>query len=123
MAAASREQVLRFFFRPEGRISRIEYGLGFLFILATDLAGLAFVFTNAANAPALWLPTGLVGLPLTIGYFVIAAKRGHDFGLPGSFVVLLLLPIFGILWVFFLALAPGDPRPNQYGPPPRFGPD
>jgi uncharacterized membrane protein YhaH (DUF805 family) len=123
MAAASREQVLRFFFRPEGRISRIEYGLGLLFILAADLAGLAFVLTNAAGAPGLWLLAALVGLPLTIGHFVIAAKRGHDFGLPGSFVVLLLVPVFGILWVFYLALAPGDPRPNQYGLPPRFGPD
>jgi len=123
MTPAGLDQILSFFFRPQGRISRREFGLGTLFILLFDSAILVLLVGRGTPHPALILAMLALGLPLTIAQFVLVAKRCHDLNLPGSFVLLLVVPAFNAVWLLMLAVLPGNPAPNAYGPPPRFRPD
>lgn len=113
-------EIALFFFRPHGRIARVEFMLGAGFLVTLDLAVLAFLVSVGEPTPALILPMLILGLPMTIALFVIVAKRCHDLGLPGSFLLLLIVPVFGLAWLAALAMIPGNPGPNAYGPPPRF---
>ena len=65
----------------------------------------------------------LVGLPVLVAEFVLVAKRCHDIGLPGLFVVLLFVPVVGVGWLLLLAVMPGSPGLNAYGAPPGIDPD
>ena len=48
--------------------------------------------------------------------FALLVKRSHDRGRPGTFLLALLIPVFGWLWVLFdLAALPGDDETNTYG--------
>jgi uncharacterized membrane protein YhaH (DUF805 family) len=50
-------------------------------------------------------------------------KRCHDIGRSSWWLLLLLLPIIGVLWVIaVLAFRRGNPASNQYGPDPRTPP-
>ena len=76
--------------------------------------------TESGPVPGLVLIAGAIALVLTIGQFVLVAKRSHDLGLPGIFVLLLFVPVIGIGWLLLLAAMPGNQRTNAYGPPPAF---
>jgi len=123
MAAAGLDQVLTFYFRPQGRISRTEFALGTVLIWLISTLLLLFLVRTGETAPFLVLPFFLVGLPLTIGLAMLVVKRSHDIGLPGSFVLLLFVPVVGIVWLAALMFIPGNPAPNLYGPPPQFRSD
>jgi len=123
MPAAASADIIRFFFRAEGRIGRMEYALGTAFILAVDLAAILFLIARTDLAASALLVVAVAGLPLTVAELVLVAKRCHDIGLPGSFILLLAVPPIGVFWLIALALIPGDQKPNLYGAPPRFGPD
>jgi uncharacterized membrane protein YhaH (DUF805 family) len=121
--AATPQQILTFFLRPQGRIGRLEFVLGAGLVMCLDLALLTVVTSDGVLTPGTMFVTALIGLPLTIGMLVIAAKRCHDVGLPGSFVLLLLIPFVGLAWLVVLGLLPGKAGPNAYGPPPQFTPE
>jgi uncharacterized membrane protein YhaH (DUF805 family) len=122
MRPATTEQMLRFFFRAGGRISRMEYALGLIFLQAINLALLVIILTTANLTPEQLLPIVVLSLPLTIALVVIMAKRCHDIGLPGTFFLLALVPVVGLFWPIALAFVPGNPGTNAYGPPPQFAP-
>jgi uncharacterized membrane protein YhaH (DUF805 family) len=121
--AATPEQLLTFFLRPQGRIGRLEFALGAGLVICLELALLFFLARHPVVTPGAVLVTALPGLTLTIAMLVIAAKRCHDIGLPGSFVLLLLIPMIGAFWLIVLGLLPGKTGPNAYGPPPQFTPE
>ncbi|HVZ13675.1 MAG TPA: DUF805 domain-containing protein [Bauldia sp.] len=120
MRPASTEQILRFFFRANGRISRREYALGLIFLQAINAALLTIVLNAEELTPEQLLPIVVISLPLTIALAVIMAKRCHDIGLPGSFFLLALVPVVGLFWPIALAFLAGNPTANAYGPPPAF---
>jgi uncharacterized membrane protein YhaH (DUF805 family) len=117
------DRLLAFFFRPGGRIGREEFVLGTGFILAIDAAVIVSLSPEepgAGDRIALFL---VFTLPLLVAQFVLAAKRSHDLGLPGSFVLLLVVPVLGLGWMLLLATMRGSPGINSYGAPPEFRPD
>jgi len=122
MPAARLDTVLRFFFRPEGRITRAEFVLGVALLLSLA-AAIYLQLWSGDPADGLILLAFALGLPLTIAQFVLVAKRCHDIGLPGTFMLLLLVPVLGLGWLVFLALMPGTGGPNAYGPAPAFSSD
>ena len=123
MDSADRERLIAFFFKPDGRIGRTEYLLGVGFIWSAGFAVISLLVTESGPVPGLVLIAGAIALVLTIGQFVLVAKRSHDLGLPGIFVLLLFVPVIGIGWLLLLAAMPGNQRTNAYGPPPAFRPD
>ncbi len=123
MRPATTNQILHFFFRANGRISRIEYALGLIFLQAINLALLTVILTADNLTPEQVLPILVISLPLTVALAVIMAKRCHDIGLPGSFFLLALVPVIGLIWPIALVFVPGNPGANAYGPPPAFAPE
>jgi uncharacterized membrane protein YhaH (DUF805 family) len=123
MPAAANADIARFFFRTEGRIGRSEYLLGIGLILAVDAAVLLFLIARTDFDPGVLVLFAITGIPLTVAMLVLVAKRCHDIGLPGSFVLLLVVPPVGAFWLIALAIIPGNGRPNLYGAPPQFRPD
>lgn len=123
MAAAGLSQLLRFFFSPEGRIARREYALGVGFLFAIDAAAFVAFWNGGVIATAILVPAVILGLPVTVAQLVLVAKRCHDIGLPGTFLLIVVLPFVGLAWLAVLALIPGNRGPNAYGPAPVFARD
>lgn len=120
MSAGKLDQLLTFFYRPQGRIARGEYALGVLFIWAVSFAILSFVVAQTGGSPGWLVFTAILGIPLTVAFLVLVVKRCHDLGLPGSFVLLLAVPVAGFVWIVVLMMIPGNSAPNLYGPAPAF---
>jgi uncharacterized membrane protein YhaH (DUF805 family) len=120
---ADTDTIIRFFFRVQGRVGRAEYALGIGVIYSVDLAVLFYLLNRTELSGGMSLLLTAVSLPVLVGLIVLMAKRCHDLGLPGSFVLLLLVPVIGLFWPFALAFLPGNPGPNAYGAPPAFEPE
>jgi uncharacterized membrane protein YhaH (DUF805 family) len=120
---ASASDLLVFFFRPIGRIGRAEFVLAIGAILSLEVAAIAHLYRHDDVSPGVAFLMTLVAVPLLVAELVVAAKRCHDVGLPGLFVVLLLVPLLGLGWLILLAGMPGSAAPNAYGAPPRIAPD
>lgn len=111
---------LRFFFRPAGRIGRQEFVLGIALIFAVDVVILTLLLGGDAPEPGLVLLLTVLSIPIVVAQLVLVAKRCHDIGLPGVYLLLLFVPILGLAWLVALFVIPGNARPNAYGPPPLF---
>jgi len=108
-----------FYFKPAGRIARREYVLGLGLILALSFAGVSRLL--AGDAPiVVVVAMSLLWFPFLVAELVLVAKRCHDIGLPGIYLVLVFVPILGLAWLAALAVIPGTAGPNAYGPAPRF---
>ena len=83
--------------------------------MAVNLAVFAFLVARDALAPPVLVLVAVLGLPLFVAQLVLVAKRCHDIGLPGSYVLLLFVPVLGFAWLVALAVMPGNPGPNAYG--------
>jgi uncharacterized membrane protein YhaH (DUF805 family) len=123
MRPASARDLLIFFFRPVGRIGRLQYALGVGMLVAIEAAVLTEYLGHDDIDPDVALLLGLIMLPIVVAEFVLVAKRCHDVGLPGLFVVLLFVPVLGVGWLVLLAGMPGSPGINPYGAPPGSNPD
>ncbi len=119
MPAADLNQLIAFFFNVSGRATRQEYLLGLGFIFSLNAAILNIAIGQATGE----VPFGtllLLTLPFMPSQLVIAARRCHDLGLPGGFVLLFIVPFVGLFWMIALALIPGSAAANPYGPPVRY---
>ena len=112
----------RMYFGLEGRIGRGDFwrhgvlglGVGGLVMLALlDIAGLdEEQADNVVNLLMLWPAVA------------ISAKRWHDRGRSGWWVLVALLPVIGWLWTLLEnGLLPGDRGPNRYGAAPPHAPE
>ena len=110
----------RFFFRPAGRIGRQEFALGIALILVVDIVVLMPLVGRGQTEPGLLLLLALLSIPIIVAQLVLVAKRCHDIGRPGSYLLILFVPVLGLAWLVALLLIPGKPEPNAYGPAPRF---
>jgi uncharacterized membrane protein YhaH (DUF805 family) len=101
-----------------GRARRSEYWFFFLFnFLAQTVAGILdglFRIRNAYGGPI----QGLVWLALLVPGLAVGARRLHDIGRSGWWLLIGLVPIVGwiVLLVFFVQDSHGD---NKYGPSPK----
>ena len=106
------------YFRGRGRIGRGRYWLygvaaflAFYFMLGFVVGLLGYTLSEdhaRLSVMVLAWPLGAVQL-----------KRWHDRGKGSVWLLVNLVPLVGPLWVFVeLALLPGQPGDNRYGPAP-----
>jgi uncharacterized membrane protein YhaH (DUF805 family) len=89
-----------------GRADRPEFWWFFLFqVLVYVVASMVHGFVYVVAVLALLLPSLAVG-----------ARRMHDTGKSGWILLLGLIPIVGLVLLYFAA-QPGQPGANQYGEP------
>lgn len=106
---------LTHFFSTAGRISRKSF---FWSSLATAIA---FTFLFTAIQTLFSYTFTLILYPILIWiFFSLSGKRLHDFGVSRWRLLILLIPVFGPLWLgFILLMRKGTVGHNQYGDDPQ----
>ena len=105
----------------EGRARRKEFWTFFLYNLAIGFA-VGIVCGIFALIPVIGmlftLASTLVGIGICVVSVSVGVRRLHDTNKSGWFMLLGLVPIVGLILIYFLAQdsTPGD---NQYGPNPK----
>ena len=59
--------------------------------------------------------TGLYVVFVTVPTIVVTIRRLHDSGKSTWYILVLLIPIIGILWILYLMIYESDHGDNQYG--------
>ena len=105
------------FLSPQGRLNRKPYWIGVLILLAIQLVGNLLFANFDREAPS--IPALIVSLLLLYPSVVLGIKRCHDRDHPGWWLLIVLIPLLGPLWLLVeLGFLPGTPGPNRYGPDP-----
>lgn len=125
---------MHLFFSFNGRIRRSHFWVGAIVLwLVTTIVMWFTLMPAIMSAAASGDPNASVGLFSGIGLFgflwslftlwpglALYVKRFHDRDKSGLWILLILIPIIGWIWVpiecFFLD---GTPGPNKYGPSPK----
>ncbi|WP_455189957.1 DUF805 domain-containing protein [Foliimonas ilicis] len=111
-------QFIWFFFRFQGRVSRMAYFLGGLLIAIAQAFPLyrATLVPQDSTSGEMWASIFMVALIASLWSNVaLGVKRLHDFGKPGIAAIALFIPIVSIAIFLVLCFFPGDRGPNRYG--------
>lgn len=65
---------------------------------------------------------GIAGLVLLIPNLAVAARRLHDVGKSGWWLLAILIPILGWIYLIYLYVQVGQPEANEWGPPAKGTP-
>jgi uncharacterized membrane protein YhaH (DUF805 family) len=109
----------------EGRISRTQFWLGILLTLAIYLVGALVLFGigGAAGSETVMYIMGIPFIALIIfliwSQIALNNKRLHDLDKSGWFQLIYLIPVIGMVFIFYIGLAPAKPGPNRFGPNPK----
>jgi uncharacterized membrane protein YhaH (DUF805 family) len=101
----------------DGRATRPQYWW-FALINAVISLVLRFVIPGAAGP----IVSELYGLAVLLPSIGVAIRRLHDTNRTGWWILVVLIPVVGWIWLIVLLAQAGDTGPNQYGPPPGTGP-
>jgi uncharacterized membrane protein YhaH (DUF805 family) len=114
-------QVLSKYATFTGPARRREYWVFSLLSIAIMIALLVVdVMLGMMNAEAgIGLLSGLYTLAIFVPSLAVGVRRLHDTGRSGWWMLLLLVPLVGSLWLLVLMLLDGERSPNQFGPDPK----
>lgn len=111
--------IIRLFFSFRGRIGRQSYWVGSLTLMVIGLMANLLDITADTTDDGF----GLISLATSIGLIfptlALTTKRWHDRDRSGWWTLILLVPIFGGLWMSIqLGFLKGVGWENRYGPDP-----
>ena len=109
----------RKYFDFNGRSNRPEFWWFFFLATATTVL-LAFVdllIGTYSDSMEMGLLSTVFGFATIIPTFSVGARRLHDVDSSGWWQLLLLVPLFGAIFLIYLMLQPGVAEENKYGPP------
>ena len=96
-----------------GRAMRSEYWYWTLFIF---LVGVPLTVVGRESLVTSYL-SSLFSIVTVLPGVAVAHRRLHDVGKSGWNILWAFVPLFGALYLLYLFTQPGDPGPNEYGPP------
>jgi uncharacterized membrane protein YhaH (DUF805 family) len=105
-----------------GRARRTEYWMFFLVNLLISIAAtlldrvLDTTFGSADQYGAFSL---FYSLAVFIPGLAVAVRRLHDIGKSGWYILVLIIPLVGIIWLLILLVREGDRGANAYGEDPK----
>jgi uncharacterized membrane protein YhaH (DUF805 family) len=107
----------------DGRAQRAAYWYFILLNLLISLAiGIVEVIVGIADAETAYGPvSGLYSLFIFLPSTAILARRLHDIGRSGWWILLIFVPIIGLLVLLYWTVKDSEPGENQYGPNPKEG--
>jgi len=127
--------VFRKYAEFQGRARRSEYWYFVLFnvliyvillavsrlILVVGISGGSVRSVNAAMGgfSLMYILYGIYGLATIVPGLALCCRRLHDIGRPGPYMLFVLIPVVGWIFVLIWVLQEGDTGPNQYGPDPK----
>jgi uncharacterized membrane protein YhaH (DUF805 family) len=97
----------------DGRATRPQYWWFALINLIISLV-LDFAIPGAAGQTI----SAIYGLAVLLPSIGVAIRRLHDTNRTGWWLLVVLIPVVGWIWIIVLLALAGDSGPNQYGPPP-----
>jgi uncharacterized membrane protein YhaH (DUF805 family) len=100
----------------EGRARRTEY---WMFVLVSLI--IAIVIGIVGSIIHLRVLGTLYGLAVLLPTLAVGARRLHDTGRSGWWLLIYLLPLIGWIWLIVLLAMGGDQGSNQYGADPKTG--
>jgi len=102
-----------------GRASRPEY---WWFVLFLVLGNIAAAFVDYAAFPMTDGEPGIVGLLFGLATLLpslaAGARRLHDTGRTGWWLLISIIPLIGFLVLLWFLTRPSGQGDNEYGPPP-----
>lgn len=109
----------------KGRARRKEYWMFILFnIIAAIIAVVLDNVLGIADERTGYGPIyGLVALALLLPGLAVSVRRLHDVGKSGWFLLIVLIPLIGAIWLIVLTVKDGVPGSNKWGPNPKEAPD
>ena len=104
-----------------GRARRKEYWMFVLFNLLFAIAAMLLdnmlgTTTNGVSGGYIYM---LYSFALLIPGIAVAVRRLHDVGKSGWFMLIVLVPLVGAVWLLVLFCTEGTPGDNEYGPNPK----
>ncbi|GAA2740030.1 hypothetical protein GCM10009868_00530 [Terrabacter aerolatus] len=98
-----------------GRARRSEYWWVYLF--NTIVAMVLNVLTAATHSNIFQILVGVFALAAIIPGLAVAARRLHDTGRSGWWILIGLIPLVGAIVLLVFLVGDSQPGPNAYGPP------
>ena len=104
-----------------GRAARKEYWMFALwnFIIAIALLTVSTILTAIAKNSLGGLLVDLYGLAVLLPNLAVLARRLHDTGRTGWWILISLIPIVGAIVLLVFTVQNSTPGDNQYGPNPK----
>ena len=82
---------------------------------------MCFVFTPLMIfVPVMYFILSPFALAFTIPYLAVCARRLHDIGKSGMYLLLWLVPLVGGIVLLVWFAQEGEPRANQFGEVPQY---
>jgi len=110
-------KVLKQYVDFNGRARRKEYWM-FALISAIVSYGIAGIAIATGIEPLTYL-SGAYSLVVLLPGLGVSVRRLHDVGKSGWFLLIVLVPLIGAIWLLVLMCTDGEPGPNEYGPNPK----
>jgi len=100
----------------EGRARRKEYWMfaAINFLISIALAAIDYV-------TGLGFLQSLYGLAVLVPGIAVGVRRLHDIGKSGWWILIILIPLVGAVWLVVLLATEGTPEDNEYGASPKYG--
>jgi len=107
----------------QGRARRKEFWMFYLFVylfgsgalILDNVLGTSFESGSVGQGWIYWLVILVTFLPS----LALNVRRLHDVGKSGWFMLVVLIPLAGIIWIFVLSCRDSQPGTNQYGANPK----
>jgi uncharacterized membrane protein YhaH (DUF805 family) len=109
--------VLRNYGNFSGRARRTEYWMFAFVNLVVSLV--LYVLTFATHSGFFLVLVFLYALAVVLPSMAVLARRLHDIGMSGWWILIGLVPFIGGIVLFVFTLLPGNQGPNQYGDDPK----
>jgi uncharacterized membrane protein YhaH (DUF805 family) len=93
----------------QGRATRSEYWWWILFFILV-IVGVSLLAGDTAG--------NLVALALLLPHLAVGARRLHDIGKSGWWLLISFIPLVGTLVLLYFAVQPSQAGSNEYGPAP-----
>jgi uncharacterized membrane protein YhaH (DUF805 family) len=111
-------EVLKKYVVFDGRAHRTEF---WMFVLVNLIISILLTIVDAAigtYGAGGGLLSGIYSLAVLLPSLAVGARRLHDIGRSGWWLLLGLIPIVGIIILIVWWVQEGDAAPNEYGPNP-----
>lgn len=88
------------------------------FVLFMIIANMVLAILDNGLFGGAGILSGVFSLVVLLPSLAVGARRLHDTGRSGWWLLLLLIPVIGALVLIWFYIQPSDPHPNYYGPAP-----
>ena len=108
-------QAWRDYKKFDGRSRRTEYWMFLLINIGVNIAlGLVEAMFGSPG-----ILSWLYSLAVLVPAIAVSIRRLHDIGLPGLWVLLILIPFLNLLLALIFLTRDSQPGANEYGPNPK----